>query len=382
MTISSDTASSPQGSAGEGDGLSRAFDAALESVDLDKAGFHPAAGDGEPVDLETDKQLVDAKGDEPADSAETDADKPDAKDAGQNADAAAPEPPANWDAKRKEAFAKLPPEGKTLALSMAKDFEAEFTRKSTELARDSEMAKGIRSLVTDEHRRQMAAGGIRNEVEGIARLIQLNDFATRDAPGYIRWVIGQTGLDPRQIFPEYFTGSAQTGQDGQPLQQQAPGRPAPDPQSQQVYNALGQVMTRLETIDQRNRERELETAANAINRFASETDEAGQAKRPHFDKVYPSIVELCQQPKFLAIKDMGERLARAYEAAVALDPDIRTLELDSEVQRRLAARQKQEDVAKARKARAPIRAAPTGPMAAKPKSLDGALAEAMNLHGV
>jgi hypothetical protein len=378
MPISPDTVSSPKDSAGEGGGLNRAFDAALESVDLDNAEFQPAAMDGEPVELDTDEP-VDSETDEPAAPAKPAAKLVKAKPK----DAAAPavvapaplDPPANWDAKRKEAFAKLPPEGKTLALSMAKDIEAEFTRKSTELAQDRDFAKSIRSLVTDAHRQQMQAGGFRNEAEGIAHLVKLNVFATRDFPGYVRWAIGQSGMDPRQIFPEYFTGNDQGGQ--QPAQPS--GQPRVDPIVQQVYQALA---GRLQGIEQRFHTEDETAAAQAAERFRTATDEAGNPKYPHLDKVQAEVVKWLQAPEFVAIVNKDERLARAYDRAVRLDPDLYQQTVDAETQRRLADKRAADDLAKARKAKAPIRSTPTGPVKTKPSGLDGSLRDAFNLHGV
>jgi tetratricopeptide (TPR) repeat protein len=64
-------------------------------------------------------------------------------------------------------------------------------------------------------------------------------------------------------------------------------------------------------------------ADQAITRFRSETDAGGKLKHPYLDQVQDRMVSLLQTPAFASIDDMGERLQRAYDAAVGLDPSLR-----------------------------------------------------------
>ncbi len=387
MPNSPATASSPTGSAGEQGGLARAFDAAVAELDIDEAGFAPAAM--EPTPEVTDEQPVDETASEPAPEAKPKAPvKTKAKEGKPVSTEPTAQPslaaPANWDANRKAAFDKLgAPEAKQAMLDMAKGLESDYTKKSTELANEARYAQAVRSLVTDEHRRQMAAGGFKSEVEGIAHLVKLNDWATKDFPGYVRWAVeqfsqGNPAAALRQIFPDAFTGSTE----GQPGAQPAP-QPAIDPRIKQAYDPiLRQIMAEVQGLKQGSQQAQERAADRVIANFRDETDEAGQAKRPHFAQVEQRMIGLLQTPGFQNIEDMGERLQQAYDAAVALDPTIRKQVIDSEAQRRADELRKADEVARARRARAPIKATPSGPATKPMKGLDGALKQAMDLHGI
>ena len=385
----SDTASSPPGSAGEGGGLQASFERAIADVGMPEDNFHPAAGDPEP-EVEVDETYADENADaKPA--AKPVAASVKAKINGKEPAKPAAQPesavltaPANWDASRKAAFDKLPtPEAKKLLLDMSKGLEAEYGRKTTEHANKVKYAEAIDGLVTAEHRQQMAAGGFRSVVDGLAHLIRINDRATRDFPGYARWAMEQYAGDApiadvlQSIFPEAFTGSTQA----QPGAQPAP-RPAIDPQTKQVYDVLQQVMQEVNGLKQGNQQAQLRTADQVIAKFRSEADDAGNPKRPHLAQVEQQMVALLGTPKFVGIEDMGERLQLAYDTAVALDPTLRQTVLDSEVQRRLAEQNKAADLAKARRARAPINSPPSGPASKPIKGIDGALRQAGALTGL
>lgn len=379
--------SSPEGTAGEkSDALSRAFDAAVESVKPEGADFQPAAmaeaDEPKPKDTKTTETKPES----------TPSAKPDGKQPAKDGEkpTAAPSPasdalaaPAHWDAARKEKFGKLPPEGRQLLLEMSKGMENDFARTKQEYTNDRKFAQGVRSILTDEHRAQMRAGGMRNEIEGIAHLIKLSDMASKDFPGYVRWaVLDQAKADPRQIFPEYFTGGDQPKPANGQQQQPQPARHEPSPIHPQVHDALRTVIGRLDSIEQGNHQTVLRSADKAIERFKTATDEAGALRRPHFDRVYDAMVELLPTPAYAAIEDFSDRMQKAYDAAVWMDPTIRTELVDSDVNRRLAEKMKADDLAKARVAKAPIKGQPAGPVSAKPKSLEENIRNAMNLHGV
>ncbi len=390
------TASSPEGSAGEG-GLAKAFEAAIADVGLPDDSFHAAAGDPEPELEETDEQPV------------TDEEKPEPeakpaakpikvkahvrekveKTAAPAQQAPTLTAPANWDATRKAAFDKLPtPEAKQVMLEMAKGFEAEYGKKSTQLADAERYARSVYQTITPQHREQMRAAGLKSDAEGIARLIEINDAATKDFPNYARWAIGQFAGDApiadvlQQIFPEAFTGTTQPAAGQQPAQ-----RPQVDPLIKQVLDEVRAAQQRLDGFEQRQTEaqraQELQYADRAIAKFRAEVDDAGNPRHPYLSpELEAKMVGLLQTPDIASNPDLGERLQLAYDAAIGIVPNVRQQFLDSEKQRWLAEQTKAADVNKARRARAPISAPPAGPATKPQKGIDGALRQAMNLHGI
>lgn len=373
-TASSQPSADP---AGATDGLSKAFDAAVESASLAETDFHAAA-----MQPETDTQPVEAET-EPATEVEPgseEAKAPAAEKATKVADptATALTAPANWDAQRRDAFGKMDRAGQQILLDMAKGLEASFTKQSTELADDSRLAKGIRSQVSDLERQQMRNSGL-NEVDAMGRLIQLNRMYSQNPTNYLRYVAQQANIDPRQAFPEFFTG-----QSAAPAPNGTQAR-TPDPNAQ-LYSALQPLVSEVQALRQSQQQREVQTAEQAIAGFRDGKAADGSALRPHFQAVENEMASLLQTPQLKGIADFGQRLQRAYDIAVANDGTLRQGLIDAEVQKQLAARQltdrQKQDVAKARKAMAPVRSQPTGSVTAKSKGLDAALTRAFSDTGV
>lgn len=372
MTIDNAVSGPDKGNAG--DGFAAAFDAAIKTVDMSEAEFSPDAMD--PVEPQTEP--VETETDEPAATPPSKA-KPDVKAEKAPAEKPAVAPaddikaPAHWDAAKREAFAALPPDARKIVTDLTKGFEADYTRKSTELAEDRKFSQSVRSLINDDHRSQMRRAGLTDE-QGIAHLVGLNDLYTRDPAAYVKMVVERSNLDPRQIFPQFAgTGTQEQGQ------QPAPGQA--DPYSQ-LYGYLQTVHGELEGIKREKEQATLRTVNRSIDRFAKEQDAEGQPKRPHFEAVQGKMAQLLSTPDYIAIEDYGERLQAAYDAAVYLDPTIKNQIVDSEVQKRLKAERDKDDLAKARKAKAPVNAAPVASAKNKPDNLKDAISQSMNMLGV
>lgn len=367
MGIDGAASGSATGNAGDDDAFSRAYDAAVSSSSIEDDVYAPDTKLGQGVKEPVVSDSTENATSEPAGKArapKTEAPKESVSEIA---------PPAHWDAQKREAFGALPPEAQKIVNDLAKGFEADHTRKTTELAEDRKFATNVRSLINDTHRQQLRSAGM-DETAGIAHLLRLNDYATSNPEGYVRWVVENTGLDPRRLFPEYFAG--QDEQQGYKPQQQYPA------QSDETLRFLQTLASKVEGMERSGEQQIVRQADRAIDRFKNDVDESGAARYPHFARVEPLMTELLTTPKYQAIEDFGERLAKAYDAAVYMDPDVRTQIVDSDVQKRMRDEQAKADVAKARRAQAPVRAAPTGAPRAKPNSIDDALSNAMSTIGV
>lgn len=359
---------------GKASGLDAAFEAAFESIDPGEDKFatpvKPAGKTDRPVNNDVPENAA------PAESGDEDKDD---KAVEGKVETPAPKPapvtsaPAHWDAGKREAFGKLPPEAQKVLLDLSKGLEADATKKLTEAADDRKFATSIKSLISDGHRTQLQRAGM-DEVGGIKHLLSLQDFASRDGPGYVRWVTQQMGLDPRQLFPQLAGGEPAEGI--QP--------PPANPQYQQLSEAYQRLNGVVEGFVRQQADTQNRSAARAIDGFRNAVDESGQPKHPHFAKVEADLIWILQSdPAIKAIDDLGERLRRAYDLAVYRDPELKNQIVDGEVQRRIEADRKAADLAKAKRARAPITtAAPVTPAATKPKSLHEATQHAMTSLGV
>lgn len=366
--------------AGEKDALSQAFEAALGSTDMDEAAFaEPAmapAKSKEPVERETEQAAEREPGSEEAKAPSSEAPKDAQLETAQSA-------PAHWDAQRREAFGKMDAAGQKLVLETVKALEGDYTRKSTELADDKRLATGIKSLITDEHRRQMRESGM-DEVGGVGYLLKLNDYARTNPDEYVRWFVQTARLDPRRLFPQAFAGTAQPQPQGGP-QGQPQGQRQPDP-NPQFYSALNPLISTVQGIQQKLQQSEFKSADRAILNFKDAKGQDGTQLHPHIGTVEREMISLLQSQPLQQIEDYSDRLQRAYDIAVANDPTLRKQTMDAEVQRQLAAAQadqrKKDELAKARRAKAPVRSQPTGPVTAKKQSLDETLRQVMSESGV
>lgn len=289
--------------------------------------------------------------------------------------------PAHWDPQTREAFAKLPtPEAQKAMVDMAKRFEATVTRKTQELAEDRRFAESVRAIIDDNDRAQLRQAGM-SEAQGIQRLVELNRYATQDPAGYVRWLVQSARLDPSQLFPELSTGAPR--QPGQ-----APAQPSADPNFNRIMQALDQVNSRVESYERqqqeaaaREQQAQLAQAEATIQRFATAVDDAGQPLHPFFDRVRDTMLDLLATPRLQRIGDYGDRLAKAYQMAVAEDPDLYSGAINTEVQRKEAERRKREEVEKAKRARPAVSDAPTVAPVSAPKGLDAALKQAGGIVG-
>ena len=372
MSIDNAASGSEKGNAGE-DGFATAFEAALGTVDLSGAEFAPK--DDDPPEQITEQPVDETETDEPAVSTKP-TDKPVAKadkaPVRTEPPATATQAPAHWDSAKREAFAALPPQAQKIVTDLTKGFEADYTRKSTELADDRRFAGSVRSLINDDHRSQMRRAGLTDE-QGIAHLVKLNDLYTRDPVGYVKMVVERTGLDPRQIWN--VTG------DAQPAQGQQPAPNGADPY-QQLYGIIQNLTQEVDGFKRERHQTTERTVSQVIDRFAKEQDSEGKSLRPYFDRVQAKMAELLYTPSYTAIEDYGQRLAAAYDAAVYLDPDIRQQLVDAETQRRMKEERDKTDVAKARKAKAPVNAPASTSGKVKTGSLENSIRQSMSDLGV
>lgn len=356
-----------------GDAFAAAFDAASKTVDLSGAEFaksamEPSEPETTPVETEETEPATPVK---PAGKGRAKVeDAPVAEAAREPTEG--PQAPANWDTARREAFGKLPPDARKIVLDIAKGVQGEATRVTTEAAEDRRFSHSVKSLISEDHRSQMRRAGLTDE-QGIAHLVSLNDLYTRDPAGYVRMVVERSGLDPRQVF------QLATGDGSVPQGQQPTGGADP---YQQLYGYLQNVHGELEGIKREREQATLRTVNRSIERFAQEKDAESNPAHPYFDQVQGVMVQLLATPKYLAIEDYGERLNAAYNDAVYLDPNIKSQIVDGEVQKRLKEERQKADVAKARRAQAPVKAAPTTSGKPKTNTLEDALRNSMNMVGV
>ena len=307
-----------------------------EGHDWDANEMGRAAGEdeSEPLDDADDdvgSDIDETIGDEDADDDELEADGEDEdgeegeEDEGEEYEPL--EPQANWPAEFKEAFTNLPPQFQHFVMNTARSMQADYTRKTQAIAQERQQMQGLRQAYSEFDRiigpRQQAwALSGMNPAQAITQLIALSDFATQDAPGFIKYFANLRGVDLQTLNQqqEYV-----------------------DPQVAALRQPIAQVQAQLNQLSQSHAQQQQQyeqqqyytafhnTNAN-IENFARQTGEDGRPLYPFFNDVEEDMTALIESGR-------ARSLPEAYSQAVWLNPQTRS---------RMLARSRADENAKAR----------------------------------
>jgi len=393
MGITAEAASGPMDNAGKAktgidDAISAALDAS-ESADLSSlAEAESPKGKVKSEPKET-KAKTQAEPDENAgdDAQSEDAAEPEAnvEDSEESTTLSAPK---HWPEGDKQAFAKMTREGQEIALKLAKNLEGGFTRKSQELSDKARFADSVRGLFDDQTKNQLQMSGT-DEVGYVRYLHSLQQFATRDGPGYIKWAMQNLGVKPEQLGISQATSPPSQKTETQ-LQDEQIAQLLADPKVadlearlqklQGVIDQEQQSKVQAQNAERINATRTLQTT---ISTFRQSLDEHGQLKYPHFDNVGAEMGALmAHNPDLAKMPDGLEKMEKAYDMAVFARPDLRESLIEAEAQKRVQGLQKKREAERAKKITSVKPAA--GVVSTKPKtnSLDDALSQAMSKAGL
>jgi hypothetical protein len=278
------------------------------------------------------------------------------------------EPPSRWSDADKAAFAKLPTEAKQILVERSKAMEADYTRKTQEVAQKERVLEPLLQKVTPWV-------GYLND-RGIAASDAFDQFMNVEHT--LSQGTPQQKLEAFAYLAKLYNvdiSAAQAG--GQPADVLSPDWV--DPQvsqlGQQVQN-LAQALTQMQQ-DAQARERSLAQAEFASIGAAKDT--SGQPKYPHFERVRSRMIKLVAEGDADTWDD-------AYLDAVYADRELRqqmtTAQTESQVTavRRAEEERRAEAVNKARGA-APVRTSHGVKGGTKTKGLDAAIEAAIASRG-
>mgnify|MGYP003654237812 FL=1 len=301
-------------------------------------------------------------------------------------DAEATEAPKHWPEERRQAFAGLPKEAQSIVKGFVKDLQGGFTRKSQELSDKARFAESVSSLFSDSDRAEMQQHGA-SDLQAVGTLVKLNQFAKSRPAEYIKWAMQHFGVGADQLGLSRGTEQQKPSDDADT---QALEDLLTDPNVKLLKSELDQIKARIADRDaqdfaaeQQRRQGSVNALRNAVGTFRTQLDDTGQLQFPHFDQVSRAMGALMEtHPKLSQLPDSYEKMEKAYRMAVMADPELADPVIESEVSRRLTARQKQDEAERAKRAggiRTPLGAPASRP---KPASLDDAIAAAMSQAGV
>lgn len=270
------------------------------------------------------------------------------------------EAPARWTEADKAAFAKLPREAQTLLSDRYKAMEADYTRKSQEVAEFRRHAEPLVQAVQpySEYLNQIGQQVGRHPAEMIRNMIGFEYTLRTGTPEQKQQALAKLAAD-YGIAPALPSGEG--GQQGQP-----------DPYINHLYQRVPQLESKLSQFEQWMAQQEQSAVSQQVESFASARDANGNLKHPYFEDVKPHMAALMQSGQ-------AQTMQEAYELATA---PIRKFVETSEASRRQAEeKQRQDDLAKARRA-APVRTMGSAPRGnTQAKGLDALIAASMDKAG-
>lgn len=269
------------------------------------------------------------------------------------------DPHPRWPAEFKAEFAKWPPEVQKAFKDRDGATEAEYTRKTQELA---ETRKAVEPLIQE---------------------------VGKWSP-YLR----QLGLTPDQAFTQMLTTeyTLRTGTPEQKAQSLAylaqlygvalPNQTAgdgqqPDPAITQLHRTVSGLQSQLRQIGEQNVLNERQRAQAEFDALGQAKDVSGQLKFPHFERVSKTMIQL-------VASGQADTWDTAYSKSVRLDDDLYKQTVEAERNRVAAEAEKQrlEAVDKANKAR-PVKTSDGSPKGGtQMKGLDALISGAMERAGI
>jgi hypothetical protein len=220
------------------------------------------------------------------------------KDKNKAAQPASLDAPSNWSAEDRANYAKLPKEGKEFLLRRHKQMEADYTKKTQELAVQS---KDI-----------AASKNFKDNVEHLFTPYR-NYFATQgmDEVGGVRYLLGwfhSLQQNPEQTIvhlAQQYGVQSLTPKQGQQV----------NPELAPVLQRLHQVETQFAQDRQAQQNAIVSSSLAQVDSFAQETDAEGNPKYPHFETVRGDMAVFIQNGR-------AANLEEAYGLAIRLHPEI------------------------------------------------------------
>ena len=293
-----------------------------------------------------------------------------AEAAPQAAAAAAPDPaakpieaPRNYTAAQKADFAKLPRDAQDFLSRSEAAREAEYSRRSNEIAEYRRTADPLVQAVQPymEYLQQRGSQLGQSPVQMVNSLLQTAHYLdTADEPGKYRAFAN---------LAQQFKVDLRAFANGQMPVQPQPAQVQYNPELQRIQAELEEHRQWRAQVQE---QAELHHSQQQIAAFAAAKDDAGQPKYPHLDRVRAAMASYMQTGQ-------ADTLEQAYELAIA--PFKELIEQEMATRQKAAEDERKAALEKAKKA-APVRSS-TGSIPASradPKSLDDHLNAAMDKY--
>jgi hypothetical protein len=205
----------------------------------------------------------------------------------------AQEAPQHWPAEKREVFAKLPREAQDLVLERHKEMEADYTRKTMELAEQRKPLDEFTKLFEPAKQRLELAGLTPAQVT--RQLLAAQSLIETNPVEGLKWLAQSYKVDLSTLVApkedEYV-----------------------DPAYKALRDEVNQLKSQLSQRDIAVQRQNAEAVQKTITDFASSKNADGTAKYPHFDNLRNLMGPLVNE---------GKTLEQAYELASYTLPEVR-----------------------------------------------------------
>lgn len=259
--------------------------------------------------------------------------------------------PRSWSADKAELWSGIPAGAKEWIASREKEASDALSQKGQELAESSRRWEPYQQLF-EQH-------GVENH-ETIQQLLGWSDFISQNPQAAIYQLAIQNGVDPR-IY----------SQQGQTVEQPngATAQTGYNPALAELSTQLNGLRSDWQSFQQTQARAQLEANEKAIEAFASEVDESGNALRPYMQEVEQAMIPIVQRAKQdnpgLSPKEL---LDKAYNEAVWAVPEVREKILADRESQKLAEAAKAAEEAR-KKSKSVVGTANTGNAPVEAKSV-------------
>lgn len=257
------------------------------------------------------------------------------------------EAPQHWAPADRERFQNLPKEAQEFVLDRHKSMEADYTRKTQEIAAIRKRGEALDEVIAP-YRSEFQLSGM-DDTAAIRQLFSVHDYLKRDPNNAIQWLAQTYGADLNAPQQEV------------------------DPAVRQLEQRINQMHQEQQSTLQAQQEQQQQALVNQIKAFEEEKDEGGSLKHPHFQEVYDDMVALLQMGKSSDLED-------AYNQAVAMNPNLHqaTLKQKEEQAKKQEKAEKAKQAKRAKKAASGVKSSGASVKKEQPQSLRDEIAGLVN----
>lgn len=273
------------------------------------------------------------------------------------------EAPSRWSDADKANFAKWPKDVQLAVLERHKAMEADYTRKTQEIAETRKTFEPINQTLS-KWNGYLQQINLRPE-QALDQLLTVEHNLRNGTPDQKAQALA--------YLAELYQAQLPTQNSGDPNAPQAPN----DPRVTQLSRQLADITRQLSDFKSQAALNERQRAEAEFNALAQTKDATGQPKYPHFEKVRQSMIQL-------VATGQADSWDAAYSKSVRLDDELYAQTVEAERNRVVQEqeKQRQEAVNKAKNA-APVKTTPSLPKGnASARDLDSIIAGAMTKAGI